>query len=356
MSSIYRFHVLAPPNTQTTHEYDLDGFTSATIRFVRMLKNLGHTVFLYGSEETDAPCDELITCITKKQQKKFLKKSAYQYAASSNCVDLWRLHNKSAIRAIASRKQDRDFICTIGGVAQQEVALAHPDLMCVEYSVGYIESFAQYRVFESQAWRHAVGGANAHGKFFDDVIPLFFDHEQFKPAKKKQNFALYVGRLTYLKGIGIACQAAELAGIPLKVIGHGDSSLVTNGAEYLGAVDTATRNAMMSKAQVLICPTQYVEPFGSVAVEAQLCGTPVVSTDFGGFTETIEHGKTGFRCHVLGDFVRGLKDAKTLDPQYIRQRAIDNYSMDVVQHSYQRYFDRLTLLWDKGWNTVEGTA
>ena len=50
-----RFHLLAPPNTQTTRAYSLSGFTQATIRFARILKDLGHTVFLYASEENDAP-------------------------------------------------------------------------------------------------------------------------------------------------------------------------------------------------------------------------------------------------------------------------------------------------------------
>ena len=33
-----------------------------------MMKNLGHTVYLYASEDNEAPVDELITCITKEQQ------------------------------------------------------------------------------------------------------------------------------------------------------------------------------------------------------------------------------------------------------------------------------------------------
>lgn len=225
------------------------------------------------------------------------------------------------------------------------VAEAHLDLMFVEYSVGYISSFSKYRVFESRVWQHTTHGFqdNIRGEFFEEVIPLFFDETKFKYNLPKENFALYAGRLTEKKGIELACKAAKLAGIPLKVIGHGDPKLITDGAEYLGSVSDAERNEWMARASVFICPTLYIEPFGSVAVEAQLSGTPVVSTPFGGFVETVEHGRTGYRCHTMDEFVRALHEAQSLNTKYIRNRAVSLYSMGAAAPQYQRYFERLLL-------------
>ncbi len=349
-----RIHLLAPPNVQTTKQYSLDGFGIATIKFARMMNNLGHTVFLYGSEDNEAPCYELVTVITKEEQQNCLGKTPYQYAALGDHFGIWHLSNERINKEIEIRKQPRDLICTIGGVSHVDIAKHHSDLMTVEYSIGYKGSFSKYRVYQSHTWRHFSHGrqGNEHGNFFDDVIPYFFDEAEFKPAAKKEPFAVYVGRLTPNKGIGIACQAAKLAGIPLKVIGHGDEKLVTDGAEYLGALPDEERNDYMARATALLSPTAYLEPFGSVAVEAQLLGTPVISTNFGAFVETVEHGMTGFRCNYLGEFVRGLKAAAELDPTYIRNRAVKKYSMNKIQYDYQKYFDRLNLLWDEGWNTI----
>ncbi len=350
----FRFHLLALPNVQTTRAYSLDGFCTATIKFARMLKELSHEVILYASEENDAPCDELVTVITKEEQNTLLANSPYQYAAMNGNYPLWALTNPRIIREIGLRKQPHDFICTIGGTSHQMIADAHPDLMTVEYSIGYVSSFAKYRVYESHVWRHCTHGYqdDQQGRYFDAVIPYFFDPAEFPFRAEKEPFVLYVGRLTPKKGITTACRAAQIAGVPLKVIGHGDVPLVTHGAEYLGALPDKERNDWLSRATALICPTEYLEPFGAMAVEAQLCGTPVISTDFGAFVETVEQYKTGFRCNVLGDFVDAIKRVDRLDSKYIRRRAIQKYSMDILKHEYQRYFERLSLLWDKGWDTV----
>jgi glycosyltransferase involved in cell wall biosynthesis len=348
-----RLHLLALPNVQTTKAYSLDGFCVATIRFAKMMKDIGHTVILYASEENEAPCDELVTVITKAEQKA-LSRGEYQYEAMNENYPLWSVANPRIIEAIRERKQPRDLLLTIGGASQKVIADAHPDLPCVEYSIGYIASFAPYRIYESCAWQHWSHGQqqNQFGRFFDEVIPYFFDEQEFIPRVNKENFTLYVGRLTQNKGLTIACRAAKLAGVPLKVIGHGDPALVTDGAEYLGVLPDAERNDWMSRASSVLCPTLYLEPFGAVAVEAQLSGTPVISTNFGGFTETVEHGKTGFRCAYLGQFAQALKEVYSLDPNYIRQRAVEKYSMHRLKYSYERYFDKLSMLWDKGWDTT----
>ena len=73
----------------------------------------------------------------------------------------------------------------------------------------------------------------------------------------------------------------------------------------------------------------YVEPFCGVNVEAQFCGNPVIASDHGAFTETIEIFKNVSICHTIQDFCHGVEMAitKEFDRQYIRERAIKKYSM-----------------------------
>lgn len=344
-----RVHLLAPPNGPVS-KASLDGFCSLTGRFAALLKRQGHTVFLYAPEESAAECDELVTTVSAAERRDFSGAVPCQYVSSSTHQGLWVLSNLRAADAIRERKQSRDFICTIGGLPQREVADAHLDLQTVEYSVGYGASYAPFRVFESRAWQHHTYGAQGlSNRFYDDVIPNFFEAHEFDATQPREDFLLYVGRLTEQKGIAIACQVAQAAGIPLKVVGHGNTALVTHGAECIGEVSVAERNSLMARARALICPTQYVEPFGNVAAEAQLCGTPVISTNFGGFTESVIQGRTGFRCNYFGEFLRAVEDAKSLNHAEIRLLAEHRFSFDAVRPKYEAYFQRLQNLWGEGW-------
>lgn len=342
-----RIHLLAPPNAPTETSFYLDGFIQATLRFNKLLKDAGHEVYLYGNG-----CSSFLDTITWEEQKMILNGASYHIATADNFPKLWEVANRRAIEYIRQTKQPGDIICHIGGIGHKAVSDAFPDIPTVEWSIGYEASYAPFRIFESNAWRHATYGMRQPQRFFDDTIPLFFDSAQFPFRREKKGYALFVGRLTPAKGLHIACRAAKEAGIPLKVIGDGDRSLVIDGAEYIGAVDDNTKAEYMADASVLICPTQYTEPFGSVAVEAQLCGTPVVSTDWGGFTETVEHGVTGFRCHYLGEFVAALKKAPRLNPDVIVNRALHKYSMATATVAYNRYFYRLRQLWNEGWYSL----
>ena len=350
-----RFHLLAPPNIQTTGGYSLDVFGMITMRFARLLKGLGHTVILYGSEDNETPCDEFVSTISRETQLKYLGKMAYQTIVPSPDYPLWSESSKVAIREIRARKKPGDFICSISGYAHQTVATAFPDLMFVEYSIGYRGSFSKYRVFQSDAWRHFTYGTeqNIVGKNFDEVIPAFFDLDEFTLQRKKDSFVLYIGRLTADKGVSVACRAARVAGVKLLVAGYGNKALVTDGAEYIGVLTGDRKKELMARASAVLVPTQYLEPFGCVVVEAQLCGTPVITSDFGSFREIVEEGRTGYRCHYLGEFVRAIQRRGELDPEYIRCRAIEQFSTPVVAPRYQKYFDRLNLLWGDGWNVVD---
>lgn len=351
----FRFHVVGLPHTQTTAEYTHCAYTQKVRKFCNMMTDLGHEVYLYASEENEARVSELVTVITKDKQREIFG----DYDHTKNFFNInwdmydpgWVEMNANTIRALAERVQPRDFICLIGGWCQKVIADAFPDNIAVEYGIGYTGPFSKYRVFESYAHMHYVHGfqQDDNGNFYDTVIPNYYDKEEFPFAEKTDDYYLFVGRLIDRKGWRIAQEVSEKLGKRLLVAGQGE---FTGYGEHLGVVGVKERGELMSKAKAVFVPTTYLEPFGGVHAEALLCGTPVITTNFGVFTETVVNGENGYRCDVFRDFVAAAEAVETFTPakrKKIRAAAQKRFSTETIKYQYQTYFERLNDLWDKGW-------
>jgi len=350
-----RFHVVSVPFTHTTDEFSACAFTEKVRKFCIMMHNLGHEVYLYAGEENEAPCTEHICCMPEPVRQEFLGDRHYtqgDYNYLSSAKQFWSAFNRMVAIEISQRAQPHDFVCIISGLANKELVDLLPGMMCVEFGIGYPGSFLPYRVFESYAWMHATysvqhGSNDCDGRFYDTVIPSYFEQERFDIQPEKDDYLLYVGRLTQRKGLQIAEDVARYTGRRLVVCGTGDLP-VQDWWDYRGVVQWQERNKIMGKARCILVPTLYVEPFGSVAVEAMMCGTPAITTDWGAFTETVVQGETGFRCRTMKEFVEAVDRCSELSPYAIAGRARRLYALDAVAKRYDEYFKRLMSLWGAG--------
>jgi glycosyltransferase involved in cell wall biosynthesis len=350
-----RFHVVSLPHTNVTKAFANCAYTAKVHYFCNMMTSLGHEVFLYAGTETEANVTELITCLSEEERLDFLDGKHYVHASFDNTLPAWQMFNNTAIDQIKKRIQKKDFICLIGGTTQEPIAKAFPEHMSVEFGIGYGGTFAKYRVFESNAWRHSIYAMHKNpttvdGNFYDAVIPGYLDPEMFPFQPDKEDYYLYIGRMIPRKGVDIASQVCEKLGARLIMAGPGD--YIPKYGEYIGPVDPETRAKLFGGAIATFVPTLYIEPFGNVHVESMMCGTPVITTDWGVFTETVENGFNGYRCNTFAEFVRAAEDVKNLSPKKIADNAYSKYSLDMVRWKYDRYFRRLLDLWENGWYTL----
>lgn len=361
-----RLHVLAIPHTISTKEYTVCAFTQKVINFCKMFKEQGMHVIHYGHEHSDVICDEHVTVVDDKLFKQVYGHHDWKkYGLSFDQNDLvYQTFNTNCIQEIAKRKQSNDIVLCFFGNAQKLICDAHPDLLICEPSIGYDSQFAPYKVYESYACMHGHQGAHAISeakyKFYDAVIPSALDMSEFEYREQKDDYFFMMGRLVWAKGVAIAVQTTAKLGIKLVLAGttYGprDCGLETDEwpphVEFVGYADVQKRKQLMAGAKALFCPTIYNEPFGYVAIEAMLSGTPVICTDNGAFTETVQHGLTGYRCRTFEQFVWAARNIHNIKPQDCRAWASANYNFDKVGKMYKEYFTSLINLKSiHGWYT-----
>ncbi len=174
-------------------------------------------------------------------------------------------------------------------------------------------------------------------------------------AMDNEKIILYVGRLVYEKGI-----QNLIAAMPKVLDRYHDSKLIICGrggmidelreqVKYLGIenkvyfagyCDSKKMQKMYKCADIAVFPSTY-EPFGIVAIESMLSGTPTIVSDVGGLNEIIEHGVTGMKSYAgnansIADSVLAL----LFDPKLcanISQNAIkkvkENYNWSKITDS-----------------------
>ena len=130
-------------------------------------------------------------------------------------------------------------------------------------------------------------------------------------ALPKDRIILFVGRLVREKGVQVLLQAMPevLAAHPmakLVVAGGGGQEELRAQAEALGLGDRVAFAGFVPEedlprlyqvAEVATFPSLY-EPFGIVALEGMASGTPVVTSDAGGFREVVRNEETGLTTYV----------------------------------------------------------
>lgn len=357
----FRLHILGVPHAKTTREYSCEAFTQKVRVFCKMMTERGHTVYHYGTEGSDPVCTENISVLSEGTFNKVhgtydYKKEGFKITGPGNIA--YKEFTKKAIIEINKRKVRFDFLICSYGYQHKAIAGKIPHVIVVELGIGYEHSFATYRIFESYAWMHYIYGKegklnNPH--MYDAVIPNYYDMDDFIYNEEKEDYYFFIGRPTSLKGLEIAIKTVEAIGGRLIVAGQGTPPFTSPNMEFIGVVGIEERAKLMAKAKATFVPSRYLEPFGSVVIESLLCGTPVISADYGAFPELIPHGKVGYRCRTLEQFIWAARNVDKIQPLACRRWAEENFSVDRVGPMYEEYFSMVYHLWtnDKGWYRLD---
>jgi len=178
--------------------------------------------------------------------------------------------------------------------------------------------------------------------------------ERFARPLTKRRFALTMSRVCPEKGIHLALDAAQRAGLPLLIGGkvfpypeherYFDARVrprLTGGSRFLGPVGGERKRRLLAAARCLLVPSLAPETSSLVAMEAMASGTPVVAFSNGALPEIVEHGVTGFLVRDAAEMADAMAEADRLDPEACRAAARVRFSARRMAADYLDLYARL---------------
>jgi glycosyltransferase involved in cell wall biosynthesis len=181
------------------------------------------------------------------------------------------------------------------------------------------------------------------------------DLSTYKFHEKPQDppYLAFLGRISPEKGTHLAIEIAKRSGWRLKMAGKVDVVDVKyfeqeikplidgKQIEYLGEANHEQKNELIGGAVATLFPITWREPFGLVMVESMAAGTPVIAMNLGSTSEVIAHGKTGFLCHNVDEFIQAIDKAAQLNRYACREHVMNHFSVQRMTDGYEAVYQQL---------------
>jgi glycosyltransferase involved in cell wall biosynthesis len=169
-------------------------------------------------------------------------------------------------------------------------------------------------------------------------------------------YVCFIGRFSRVKGPQAAIDAAQCAGVPIRLAGEvhpPDESWVNaelrprlrqQNVTCVGPVGGSAKTTLLCRARALLAPLAWNEPFGLVLIEAMLSGCPVVAYSRGSVPELVEDGVTGFIATSFEHMVELIRPGgaiESIDRARCRQRAMERFNADRMVAEHVTLYERI---------------
>lgn len=179
------------------------------------------------------------------------------------------------------------------------------------------------------------------------------DLSRYPYETPRDDYVLYLGRVSPYKGTLEAVVAAQVAGRRLVIAGSWTipeerayfyekiKPHLGPRVEWIGPVGTADKVELLSRAACLVFPARWCEPFGLVLVEAMACGTPVAALRAGAVPELVPDRVAGVLCDTPSDLPSAIEAAIRLDGRSARAHAERHFADATMTRSYEEFYAHL---------------
>lgn len=133
-------------------------------------------------------------------------------------------------------------------------------------------------------------------------IPNGVDPSKFAPVYDDNGYFLYLGRLSYEKGIKTLIESVKDVGMKLMVVGEGPEKenlleltreLALDNVSFEGYKSGKELEKLIQGAAFVVVPSEWYENASMVVLESMAYGKPVIGSRMGGIPEQVADGETG---------------------------------------------------------------
>lgn len=167
--------------------------------------------------------------------------------------------------------------------------------------------------------------------------PIDIDENADKVNPSRNEYYLYVGRVSKEKGVDLFCQAISELGYKGIVVGDGDEKIKLeqqfSNIEFTGWKNKEEVKTYMKGARALIFPSRWYETAGLTVLEAQSLGIPAIVSNSCAGREFVQEGENGYiftNLEELKEKINQIGNIKTeisISNKFIKQE----YSKSIVR-------------------------
>ena len=350
-------------HTVPSNEYSHCAFTGKVLRFPKMMNQYGYTVVEYANEGSESNAEYKIPILSRGRLEELKGKVENKDFVGDHAIIDSPLHQefqKYLIFEMKKRVRPGDLILHPFGNSHVKLLDIFKENIHIESGIGYgayATMEGTHKIFESNAQMHKYYGelgraGNPSHYWF--VVPNYFDLDEWEVESKPGDYIAFLGRIDSVKGLDTIQILADHVDRKIILCGQGDWEQWKHpNIEYKGPIAGKERSNFLKNAYCTLTPTTFVEPFCGVSIESMLCGTPVLSTNYGAFTENIINGFNGFRNNTLQDWIDSYAKIPELDREKIASHTRDKFSLKEVGRQYDLVFQKYAQLYGKGWFTLK---
>ena len=341
-----RLHIIGNARNPSTNKLPMDPYSMISYYVTTYLYDKGHEVHYYGYEESSVSCTKKWVC----GNSEFLEKYFVTEYKDKQWIDSHEANGiffNKAGNYLLDNYNESDIIICMWSPAVDILRTILPNAKIVDGNINHrLPSKAtNYHVYSSVANQHFNYGLHNIENYWQDVViaPMANELSNFTYNENKKDYFFFMARLGINKGITLLKDLAnQFPDKKFIIAGQGDINIISlsPNMEFVGCLGVEERKKYLSEAKAVISPSYYAEPFGLTPIEAGLSGTPVICTDWGGYTDNVLHDITGFRCSYFNDFVKAINNIDKIKPKDCREWA-EQFTAESLIDEWEDYLQKI---------------